>query len=88
MATLWSKFMNYSPAEPEWFDRDRFVLSNGHACALQYSMLHLSGYDLSLDDLKLFRQCDSKTPGRFLSLVVCGPLSKPSSFLKTYFTLP
>ena len=61
--TLWSKFMNYSPAEPEWFDRDRFVLSNGHACALQYSMLHLSGYDLSLDDLKLFRKCDSKTPG-------------------------
>ena len=61
--TLWSKFMNYSPAEPEWFDRDRFVLSNGHACALQYSMLHLTGYDVSMDDLKLFRQCDSKTPG-------------------------
>ena len=60
---LWSKFMNYSPAEPEWFDRDRFVLSNGHACALQYSMLHLSGYDVSIDDLKAFRQCDSKTPG-------------------------
>jgi len=60
---LWTKYMNYAPSDPKWFNRDRFVLSNGHACALQYSMLHLTGYDLSLDDLKLFRQCDSKTPG-------------------------
>ena len=60
---LWSKVMQYDPAEPHWANRDRFVLSNGHACALQYSMLHLTGYDLSLDDLKKFRQIDSKTPG-------------------------
>ena len=60
---LWAKTMAYDPAEPHWANRDRFVLSNGHACALQYSMLHLTGYDLSLDDLKKFRQIDSKTPG-------------------------
>eukprot|EP01147_Barroeca_monosierra_P007368 gene7368-7689_t len=61
--TLWSHFMNYSPSNPSWFNRDRFVLSNGHACALQYCMLHLTGYDLSMDDLKSFRQVGSKTPG-------------------------
>ena len=60
---LWSKQMAYNPADPTWINRDRFVLSNGHACALQYSMLHLTGYDLSLDDLKAFRQLHSKTPG-------------------------
>ena len=60
---LWSNVMTYDPAAPDWAARDRFVLSNGHACALQYSMLHLTGYDLSLDDLKKFRQIDSKTPG-------------------------
>jgi transketolase len=61
--TLWSKIMSFNPANPKWANRDRFVLSNGHACALQYTMLHLTGYDLSLDDLKAFRQLDSKTPG-------------------------
>ena len=60
---LWHKLMNYNPAEPKWVNRDRFVLSNGHACALQYAMLHLTGYDLSLDDLRKFRQIDSRTPG-------------------------
>jgi transketolase len=60
---LWSKVMNYNPADPSWPNRDRFVLSNGHACALLYSMLHLTGYDLSLDDLKAFRQMHSRTPG-------------------------
>ena len=60
---LWSKVMQYDPAAPHWANRDRFVLSNGHACALQYSMLHLTGYELSLEDLKKFRQIDSKTPG-------------------------
>jgi transketolase len=60
---LWTEFMNYSPHNPKWFNRDRFVLSNGHACALLYAMLHLTGYDLSLDDLKAFRQLESKTPG-------------------------
>eukprot|EP00043_Microstomoeca_roanoka_P011042 m.104281 g.104281 ORF g.104281 m.104281 type:complete len:685 (+) comp15073_c0_seq1:184-2238(+) len=61
--TLWSYIMNYNPRNPKWFNRDRFVLSNGHACALQYIMLHLTGYNMSMDDLKQFRQVGSKTPG-------------------------
>ncbi|KAF1681311.1 MULTISPECIES: transketolase [Bacillus] len=61
--TLWTKFMNVSPANPSWFNRDRFVLSAGHGSALLYSMLHLSGFDLSIEDLKGFRQWGSKTPG-------------------------
>ncbi|KNC79683.1 transketolase [Sphaeroforma arctica JP610] len=60
---LWTKFMSYDPQDPSWLNRDRFVLSNGHACALQYAMLHLTGYDLSMEDLKNFRQIGSKTPG-------------------------
>ncbi len=60
---LWTRVMNYDPRDPEWPDRDRFVLSNGHACILQYSMLHLTGYDLSLEDLRQFRQWGSRTPG-------------------------
>jgi len=60
---LWTKFMKYSPANPQWLNRDRFVLSNGHGCALQYSMLHLTGYNLPLKELKNFRQVHSKTPG-------------------------
>jgi transketolase len=61
--TLWTQFMNHNPKNPNWFNRDRFVLSAGHGSALLYSMLHLSGYDLSIDDLKSFRQWGSKTPG-------------------------
>ncbi|MFD4931919.1 transketolase [Peribacillus butanolivorans] len=60
---LWSKFMNYNPSNPNWFNRDRFTLSAGHGSMLLYSLLHLTGYDLSLDDLKNFRQWKSKTPG-------------------------
>jgi len=60
---LWSKIMTFSPSNPSWINRDRFVLSNGHGCALLYSLLHLSGFDLSIDDLKQFRQWGSKTPG-------------------------
>ncbi|MDV5703320.1 transketolase, partial [Acinetobacter baumannii] len=60
---LWSKIMNHNPANPTWFNRDRFVLSAGHGSMLLYSLLHLSGYDVSLDDLKQFRQWGSKTPG-------------------------
>ncbi len=55
--------MKFSSHNAKWVDRDRFVLSNGHACSLQYAMLHLAGYDLSIDDLKSFRQLNSKTPG-------------------------
>ncbi|MEH7250126.1 transketolase [Neobacillus niacini] len=61
--TLWTRFMNQNPKNPQWFNRDRFVLSAGHGSALLYSMLHLSGYNLSMDDLKEFRQWGSKTPG-------------------------
>ncbi|MFH2012758.1 MAG: transketolase [Pseudomonadota bacterium] len=60
---LWTKFLNYNPRNPRWFDRDRFVLSCGHASMLQYAMLYLTGYDLSLDEIKNFRQLGSKTPG-------------------------
>ena len=60
---LWARYMKYDPKDPHWVGRDRFVLSNGHASMLLYSMLHLSGYELSLDDLKQFRQWGSKTPG-------------------------
>ena len=57
---LWAEIMQYSAADPAWINRDRFVLSNGHACALQYTMLHLTGYDVSADDLSKFRQINSK----------------------------
>ena len=60
---LWRDYMNHNPANPEWMDRDRFVLSNGHGSMLIYSLLHLTGYDLSIDDLKNFRQLHSKTAG-------------------------
>ncbi|KAF9551689.1 Transketolase [Mortierella hygrophila] len=60
---LFSRFMNYNPKNPKWANRDRFVLSNGHACALQYILLHLMGYPTTMDDLKSFRQLHSKTPG-------------------------
>src|SRR5579862_2739191 len=61
--TLFERFLECNPGDPEWPDRDRFVLSAGHACVLQYSLLHLTGYELSLDDLRQFRQWGSKTPG-------------------------
>ncbi|MCC3357389.1 transketolase [Bacillus sp. REN16] len=61
--TLWTRHMKHNPNNPKWFNRDRFVLSAGHGSALLYSMLHLSGYDLTIEDLKQFRQWGSKTPG-------------------------
>ncbi|MGG4147658.1 transketolase [Paenibacillus algorifonticola] len=61
--TLWSKFLSHNPGHAKWFNRDRFVLSAGHGSALLYSLLHLSGYAVSLDDLKQFRKLNSKTPG-------------------------
>lgn len=59
---LFNKFMSFNPKNPDWINRDRFVLSNGHGCMLQYALLHLFGYDLSLDDLKNFRVCLSNPP--------------------------
>lgn len=61
--TLWMKHLRYNPHNPNWFNRDRFILSNGHASMLQYAVLHLTGYNISLDDIKQFRQMDSITPG-------------------------
>jgi len=60
---LWQRHLKYNPANPDWLDRDRFVLSAGHACMLLYSVLYLTGYDLTLDDIKQFRQWGSRTPG-------------------------
>jgi len=60
---LWTRFLRHAPTHPDWADRDRFVLSAGHASMLLYSLLHLTGYDLTLDDLKSFRQWGSRTPG-------------------------
>ena len=60
---LWTKYLRHHPADPRWADRDRFVLSAGHGSALLYSLLHVTGYDLSIDDLKRFRQWGSRTPG-------------------------
>jgi len=61
--TLWTKFLKFNPKNPAWFDRDRFVLSAGHGSMLLYSLLHLTGFDLPLEELKRFRQWGSKTPG-------------------------
>ena len=69
---LWSRFLRFNPQDPKWPNRDRFVLSAGHGSALLYSLLHLYGYDLSLDDLKQFRQMDSKTPGHPESHITPG----------------
>jgi transketolase len=60
---LWNAFLQHNPANPHWLNRDRFIVSNGHGCMLLYSLLHLTGYDLTLEDIKQFRQLHSKTPG-------------------------
>ena len=62
-AVLWRRFLKHNPADPHWLNRDRFVLSNGHGSMLLYALLHLSGYDLPIEELKRFRQLHSKTPG-------------------------
>lgn len=62
-AVLWQNFYRHNPSDPQWVNRDRFVLSNGHGSMLQYALLHLSGYDVTMDDLRQFRQLHSKTPG-------------------------
>lgn len=80
---LWDRFMRFNPKNPKWFNRDRFVLSAGHGCMLQYALLHLTGYDsVTLDDIKQFRQWGSRTPGHpenFETLgveVTTGPLGQ------------
>ncbi|MBD1850726.1 transketolase [Leptolyngbya sp. FACHB-711] len=80
---LWDQFMRFNPKNPKWYNRDRFVLSAGHGCMLQYALMHLTGYDsVTLDDLKSFRQWESKTPGHpenFETLgveVTTGPLGQ------------
>ncbi|MCB1956880.1 MAG: transketolase, partial [Rhodocyclaceae bacterium] len=60
---LWTRHLRHDPSDPTWADRDRFVLSNGHGSMLIYGLLHLSGYDLPMDELRRFRQLHSKTPG-------------------------
>src|SRR5438105_15767393 len=81
-AYLWGHVLRYNPKDPKWFNRDRFILSAGHGSMLLYSCLHLSGYDLTLDDIKQFRQLGSKTPGHpenyLTSGVECttGPLGQ------------
>jgi transketolase len=69
---LWTKFMRYNPRNPKWENRDRFLLSAGHGCMLLYSLLYLTGYDLSLDDIKNFRQWGSKTPGHPENVLTSG----------------
>ncbi|MFQ5853160.1 MAG: transketolase family protein, partial [Candidatus Binatia bacterium] len=69
---LWTKFLRHNPRNPKWPNRDRFVLSAGHGCMLLYSLLHLSGYDMSLDDIKQFRQWGSKTPGHPEAILAHG----------------
>src|SRR4051794_8032556 len=69
---IWTRHLRYDPKDPKWPNRDRFVLSCGHASMLLYGMLHLSGYDLPLDELKRFRQLDSKTPGHPESFMTPG----------------
>jgi transketolase len=84
---LWTEIMKYSGKRPNWMNRDRFVLSNGHACALQYTMLHLSGYNLTVDDLKNFRQIGAKTPGHpecFLTDGKIIAISKPLFYLTIF----
>src|ERR1700740_335134 len=60
---LWNRFLKHNPTDPHWPDRDRFILSAGHGSMLLYALLHLSGYDLPLEQLELFRQWESRTPG-------------------------
>ena len=73
---LWRDFLKHNPADPQWANRDRFVLSNGHGSMLLYALLHLTGYDVSLQDLKDFRQLHAKTAGH------------PESVSYTHLTLP
>ena len=70
--TLWDRFLKFNPRDPEWPDRDRFILSAGHASMMLYALLYLTGYEVSLEDIKHFRQWDSNTPGHPESERTCG----------------
>lgn len=72
---LWRDYMQHNPSNPQWANRDRFVLSNGHGSMLIYSLLHLTGYDLGIEDLKNFRQLNSRTPGHLSTAT--PPASRP-----------
>jgi transketolase len=74
---LWTKFMRYNPKNPKWFNRDRFLLSAGHGSMLIYSLLHLTGYDLPMSELKNFRQLHSKTPGHPENFMTPASKSRP-----------
>ena len=69
---LWTRHLRFNPTNPHWWDRDRFILSGGHGSMLLYSLLHLTGFDLSLEDLKNFRQWKSKTPGHPECVLTAG----------------
>ncbi|MBI3787481.1 MAG: transketolase, partial [Ignavibacteriales bacterium] len=69
---LWTRHLKHNPSNPHWHNRDRFILSAGHGCMLLYGLMHLTGYDLTLDDIKNFRQWGSKTPGHPESHVTAG----------------
>ena len=69
---LWTRFMRYNPKNPKWENRDRFILSAGHGCMLLYALLYLTGYELSLDDIKNFRQWGSQTPGHPENILTPG----------------
>jgi len=71
-AVLWTRFLNHDPADPAWQNRDRFVLSAGHGSMLLYSVLHMSGYDLTLDDIRNFRQLHSKISGHLENRITVG----------------
>ena len=74
---LWTKFLRHNPKNPKWFNRDRFLLSAGHGSMLIYSLLHLTGYNLPLEELKNFRQLHSKTPGHPENILTPGVKSPP-----------
>src|SRR3546814_2586729 len=73
---LWNDFLVHNPANPKWPNRDRFVVSNGHGLMLLYALLHLSGYDLPIEELKNFRQLKSKTPGHPENFVTAGEIGR------------
>lgn len=83
---LWNDFLKHNPQNPDWVDRDRFILSNGHASMLLYSLLHLTGYDLQLSELKQFRQLHSKTPGHRSMAIPLGWKPPPARWARGWRT--